>query len=80
MTVCEVVILCVCLCVCACVCVCVCVCVRVRVRVHVFLLSWTMYLLCPFYILMSYVHMRNVAMTASANFHACLYVLWSVDE
>ena len=31
------------------------------------------YLMWPFCILISYVHMRNMAITASANFHACLY-------
>ena len=34
----------------------------------------------PFCILISYVHMRNMAMTTSANLHACLYVLWSLEE
>ena len=75
---------CVCVCVCVCVraraCVCVCVRVRVRVRVHVFFTEPDH--ISPMSLL--YTHIictyEDMAMTASANFHACLYVLWSVEE
>ena len=81
----------VCVLVCVCVCLCVCVCVCARVCVCVCITACTCACACVFTepdhispMALLYTHIictyEDMAMTASANFHACLYVLWSVEE
>ena len=79
--------LCVSVCVLVCVCLCACVCVRARARVCVCACACACVFTEPDHIspmALLYTHIictyEDMAMTASANFHSCLYVLWSVEE